>query len=423
MVPVTVLAIALLAFANYRIGGKAAFYPPVIFCFVWIAALMLCWISGDFFYPLSAETLAIYLCGCVAFSIGSWLVLLLPRRTAMQPDEISKTSNHILTVLVALVVIAAPFCYRWLMDFASGPGEGGYLRAVYTILSQDANQRDSRVSLVLNIVSFSNVVALCAFFERDRGKKRAVIAVVAAFVLNVMTGGRTGFTTLILALVCIDWLKTRRMRWKMIVAAFIVFLVASSAVAIYVQKGDARADASLVENAKPVAELFVYYGAGALVAFDQFVRDPNVVPVNWSIDRFFLQTLNKFGAHFDVPEVNAAFVTIGPTTPPQNIYTLYFAYWDLGKPGMIVLVVAIGFVITWFYQRAIAGEATASMLYSVLFAGVFLSTLFEPFFLNLNALSKLYVICWLLYVLPSRFQKFSQVMKHAVRANLAATKL
>src|SRR5258708_19677632 len=117
MLPVIILTIGLLAFANYRIGGKAAFYPPVAFCGVWCAALGLCWVAGDFFYPVSAETLAIFLCGCVAFSIGSWLAFLHPANPPAQPVGISQTSNRFFSVAVQFLVISAPLFYLWLVAF------------------------------------------------------------------------------------------------------------------------------------------------------------------------------------------------------------------------------------------------------------------------------------------------------------------
>src|SRR5258708_4771270 len=122
MLSVTILAVGLLAFANYRIGGKSAFYPPVVFCGVWGVVLALCWAAGDFFYPLSVESVSIFLCGCVAFSIGSWLAFLVPGQRPAQPAEISKTSNRIITVLVVVLIIAAPLCYRWLVGFTSDSG-------------------------------------------------------------------------------------------------------------------------------------------------------------------------------------------------------------------------------------------------------------------------------------------------------------
>src|SRR5258708_16438678 len=108
MLPVIILTIGLLAFANYRIGGKAAFYPPVAFCGVWCAALGLCWVAGDFFYPVSAETLAIFLCGCVAFSIGSWLAFLHPAKPPAPPGGVSQTANRIIHRLVVALRSAAP---------------------------------------------------------------------------------------------------------------------------------------------------------------------------------------------------------------------------------------------------------------------------------------------------------------------------
>src|SRR5713101_7235462 len=60
MLFLTISALSALALVNYRIGGKALFYPPVVLCSVWAADLVLVWIAGGFFYPLSPETLLIF---------------------------------------------------------------------------------------------------------------------------------------------------------------------------------------------------------------------------------------------------------------------------------------------------------------------------------------------------------------------------
>ena len=92
---------------------------------------------------------------------------------------------------------------------------------------------------------------------------------------------------------------------------FLSLVIIAGAMAIAIEKGEARADAPLAENLVPVFQGFVLYAAGGLVAFDRVVREPNVIPHNWQITTPLLLLANKLGAHFDIPVVHAEFVDVG----------------------------------------------------------------------------------------------------------------
>src|SRR5713101_8222167 len=300
MLFLTISALSALALVNYRIGGKALFYPPVVLCSVWAADLVLVWLAGDFFYPLSPETLVIFLCGCLVFSLGSWLVFLWPQGNPAKIHPLPKSSNWILNLLVLVIVVAVPFCYRWITGFSS-EYSSNLLLAARAALLDPASEVGTGPIVFSNLASLSMMVAMIVFYEYERGKKRSWIAIVSALTLNLLTGGRSGIVALVSALVCIDWTRTRRIRWKLLVAMFLIFVISFSVIAIYGLKGEARPDAPLSENIVPVVQGFVLYAAGGLIAFDQVMREPDIIPHNWNINRFFLQTMNKLGARFEVP--------------------------------------------------------------------------------------------------------------------------
>jgi len=422
MFSLTILILTLLAWVNYRAMGKTLFSPAVVFCVVWASALLLAKEVGDFFYPFSPQTLFLFMCGAVAFSLGSWAAACFPAQTRRADPPLSKTSSRVLTLLVLVIAAATPLCYLWLREFTSGEGPN-YLSAVYTVLSVESNQLDKRVSIFLNLSSFSNIVAMIAFYERKQNSKRSVIAIVFSLALNILGGGRTGFTSLILALIGIDAIQNRRLRWKPLLAAFLAFFILSGVFVIYVQKGEARADASLQQNAVPILQMFVAYASGGLVAFDRVVREPGIVKHNWHINRFFLLTLNRFGAHSEVPELKADFVAIGPHLLQINVYTFYFAYMDFGYFGMMLIVLVLGFIITLCYMKAISGSRIAVLMYGLFFGGVVLSIYFEPFFMPIISLLKPFVVFWLLFRFPAMWVKFSQLAKRSVDAQLVGVRM
>jgi oligosaccharide repeat unit polymerase len=414
MLVLAISILSVLAIVNYQIGNKGLFYPPLVFCLVWVADLVVFWIAGDFFYSLSAKTLSIFVCGCFAFSLGSWLTLFLPEGTPEKSEPLSASSRRILNLLVLLVVAALPLFYHWIRSITSGYGSN-LLMAARAATLDEAN--DNAVSsLFWNLATLSIIAAMIAFYER--GKKRLWIALGCTLILNLLTGGRSGVVTLILSLICIDWIKNRRLRWKPLAAMVLVFVISFGLIAIYVQKGSARADASLAENLMPVAQGFVQYAAGGLPAFSQVVEHPNLVVHNWQIYRPAQQMLNRLGARFDVPDLRADFLTVGPDGLQQNIYTLYFAYIDLGWPVTMFVMVGHGFLAALVYRRALLGGKVATLSYGYLFAELVLSPYNELLFMGMNFIVKLLLGSWVIYYLPDQWGQFRRFVRESVQADL-----
>src|ERR1700690_2685537 len=73
--PMTLAAgifLALLAAVNFRVR-RSWFYPPALFSVWWAVLLIVLWLSGDVFYPLSLNSLAIYTPVAMAFTVGGLL--------------------------------------------------------------------------------------------------------------------------------------------------------------------------------------------------------------------------------------------------------------------------------------------------------------------------------------------------------------
>jgi hypothetical protein len=105
----------------------------------------------------------------------------------------------------------------------------------------------------------------------------------------------------------------------------------------------------------------------------------------------------------------------------QNVYTLYFAYLDLGYPAMMMIILIVGFIVTLVYRRAIAGGPIATLFYACLFSGLMLSIYFEPFFFPWNFLIKLWTFMWLMYGLPVAWAKLKQNVGGTIAREIART--
>ncbi len=292
--------------------------------------------------------------------------------------------------------------YVWVLGLTADLHVATLLMAArMAIVEADEAGRGS--SFFENIVTLSIIVALLAFLEREKGPKRSTFAIVIAFILNTLTGAKNGVIIMALALICIDGLKHDGIRWKRTSVGLLIILVFFCTMAILLQHGEARAGASLLENVGPVTEDLLSYTAGGIVAYDRIVRNPSIIVHSWQVNRFFLDTLNKLGWHFDLRSDHADFVNIGPNLT-QNVYTMYFAYLDQGYMRTAIIMVGLGLITTLFYLRAIAGNRLYIVAYSCLFVGLLLSPFAEELILNLNFLVKMFALTWLMYAWSKRCQ-------------------
>jgi oligosaccharide repeat unit polymerase len=420
MLLLTIITLGLLAYINYRVGGKAILYPPVVFCGVWAIILLLIWIVGDFFYPILPQTLMIFLGGALSFSLASVVTLacLSFRSKSGNLRAEQGLPKWILNTLLCVVLCGAPLGYRWISSVVA-QSSANFLAAAYLAMNDETRQADLDQSLFGNIVTLSVIVAMIAFRETWRGKMRASMAIMLALGMCLLTGGRSGIAGLVLAVIALSWLKGRRIHWKLMISLAMVALILFGAVAIALGKANSRPDATLADNAVPVVQGLVLYACGGVVAFDRVIREPNVVPYNWKINRFFLQTMNKFGAKFDVPSLHAGFVNVGPNGREQNVYTIYFAFLEWGISGMMVLIGFIGMVTTIAYKKAMEGSDVASVMYGALFGGLVLSPYNEGFFFALNILIKIYAVSWLVYRFPVWWIRLREVARKSVVASIA----
>jgi len=409
MLPIAILTLLTMAALNYCLARRL-FYPPVIFCLVWAFDLTLILLTGDFFYPLSDKTLAIITFGSAAFSFGSAIAFFMPTRQTQIP-YVPTASNKVLNWLLAAAVLGLPVFYHWIADITAGSGATNVL-AIRTAIVALGNGGDIESSFYENVSTFAMAVVTIACLES--GRMRKILAVLVGILMTLLSGGRYAIAMLMLSAFFLDWLRSGKVRWRLIVPAVFFFTIIFGVMAVYLGHGDTSQESSLAENAGSALKLVALYASGPLVAFDRVVRDPGIIPHSWQIDRAVLLVLNKFGFHFNVPTIFAEYVAVGQGGNLQNAYTLYFAYYDWGLSGMMLLAAIVGFCTTWLFRRALAGHRIAAVLCAYFIAECVLGIFNENFFLGLNYIVKLAALSWVVYSLPVYWKKFRRFCSEVV---------
>ncbi len=412
MLLLTILTLFLLAFVNYKLGGRALLYPPVVFCAMWAFDLFLVWAAKDFFYPMLPETLFIFLSGAFVFSVGCWVVILLPELKFPAKPALRESSNQIITLLVLIVAAGTPFFYRWLSGLvAASGGTGAFLLLARMSVVEEMGKS---VAFIIfgTLIDLSFIIALVAFYEREGHPKRALLAITLSLGMGILLGQKVGPLSLVVGLICIDWIKTRRINWKFVTVMLVIFVAATVTIEFYVHLGGD----SLQDKMVPIFQNFVLYASGGIVGFDRVVREPNIVPGINPIYVTYLRILRRLGGHVEIPEV-ADFISIGPHSLTNNVYTMYWEYLFLGYFGAILFTGLIGLLLTLIYKRALQGGRFCILLYAVLFRGVVFSP-FTDYFLMAYFFLKVLVVSWLIYALPERWGEFKRLMGIAVKAEL-----
>ena len=172
-------------------------------------------------------------------------------------------------------------------------------------------------------------------------------------------------------------------------------------------------DYSVGENILGVLDMARDYALVGPVAFDAIMADPTAIPSVWRIDRFFLLTANRLGAHFDVRSIHAEFTSAGDGVY-QNVYTFYFAYYpDFGWPGVIVISCALGALSAWLYRRLPSGNRLVRLMFAYIIFGILISGFIDGFFLQLSTILKALALGYCLYCLPEAFYKVEPASRTA----------
>lgn len=412
MLIIVFTALFLLAALNYYLG-RSFFYPAFAYCAAWTIAVLCLLFSGDMFFPLSPETLSIFMWGAAAFSFGSAVGKAIP--LSVRPSQ-SFPPQKALNIAVTVFVLAFPFYLLWLVGLAADHPRELFLQSTrqsfIELIEMGPEKFTLKYVFFINLLTTTTMIAMIAWAEKKGHMKRAPIAVIVSVLYYLLTGGRSSIIQLLLALICIEWMTTKALRWKpMLISAACALLVFGIVASIVHPSGE---DLSVSEKASAASTEFIGYIGGPLVAFDRVVRQPNAIKHTPNAAAFFVETAAKIFPSIEVPSRLSQFVQTGPDRQ-DNVFTIYFAYLDAGMPLACLLIAVQAFFLTLIYSFALAGNKTAIVMYAALLSCIAFSTFSDFLTGSINVMLKTYFCCWLFYSFPSAKARFGRMMAESSR--------
>ena len=412
MFALTVASISLLAILSYKFT-KSPFHPAVLFCSFWATDLLFLWLAGDFFYRVHAQSLLIEVFGAFAFCAGSFLA----SWHKPKPDKPSDSSNKLITLGAWIVAFSIPVYVKWLINLVADRGMAQtFLMAVRqsTIEIQGTGLAANLFGL---LVSFSMVLAMIAFRQKEGHRFRCYVAVVSAFLICFLTATKGGPIFLLAGLMYIHWRNTGKLSIKALTVTALVMLSVVAAIEFYVHvNGDSFSDSVM-----PVARSAALYVSGPIVAFDEITENPNIVPDFNAPYDVSKRIVNKFfGTHLQVSGKIPTFLTIGPFGLESNTYGFYAWWFTFGAVEAVAAAALFGFLLTLVFIRAQHCGAVSVILYASLVPGICLM----PY---MDYISSIWVNCftagmaWAVYYLPRKLSAWRDLVRWSVARDITAS--
>jgi oligosaccharide repeat unit polymerase len=421
MLIVTSLTFLALTLLNYWIG-KSAIYPGVAFCASWSVAIGVVGLTGDLFYPVSPETLFFFIVGggvlTVACWVGNWIPTGKPQ--AARPNA---SVNRILTIAVWAVVIATPVFFYWIIQAVSAESNSLPFLMIARVLQQKAVEAggDGAFRAAGLLIEVAQIIAVLCLWERKDHGRRASIAIVFAFLISIPFGQKASPFILAMALICVDTIQNRKMRWKLIAPMFFMMVAITAVFEFYVHLGGGSfqlGGGSFTDNTANVGRMFGLYASGGIAGFDRVIRSPNTIPQINPVHIMGLRIVRRFGANVTFPET-AEFATIGPNQLDGNVYTIFWSYLNWGWVGDMLAVAFIAFISTRVYKRALQDGMPWVPIYAKMFFGLVFSSFTEYFVSSIYIYGIIVAVCWMIYRLPVHIAQFIGFNRSVVSEDLA----
>jgi len=203
---------------------RTILFPATLFSAVWAVSLFGLLISGRDFYPISLETLTVFLIGAIALSIGGIFGLMVAEAFRWKHEAATdygrqRSVNRILNISFAAVLIGFPFYVQEMMNLAKSTELEIF---VYQVRGEIVEAGRKGFSVINNLPVLANLVAIAAWYERDDGawnRWRAYLCVIVTLAYGFLSGSKGVGVVLLLALFFVSSIQAQRVSFKAVLTA------------------------------------------------------------------------------------------------------------------------------------------------------------------------------------------------------------
>lgn len=350
---------------NYRVMGKKAFQPAVLFSSLWLGIITLHFIFTltilSKVAPLSISTYWIFFIGVLCFSLGSFLVQASQQK---QPAIISVASGHppqnefqisrlLRIIVVGIVLIGLPFYIQATYRIFIASQIEGFFEGVRTAITYyDEDIGPTKYFLSFSLVAFA--INLYAFLQKRDWLNRTLllICLFASLTYAVLSSGRSFFLTILVVYVGVSYFFNKKISVKKYLLIAVSFLLFFMLIGVFWGKGGNK-ESSLEDNIQASTEITATYMVLSLNALDY--ENTHYLEINYQGDntlRFFVKVGQQVHLLSDrkVSRLVKEFLWLPYGT---NVYTFYSDYIrDFGKLFAWFMIGLFGALHTWVHNKA-----------------------------------------------------------------------
>lgn len=355
---ISALLLSIILFLINFYISRDIFYPPSLFCLIWIAVLFsyVAFLSNHAgeSYLLTLETLIYFLLGQIIFSAGSFFAID-TKNTIKDKFVLEYFLGNFDRWIILFLVLMLPTYINTLNSIVNNSKLDKF--NFYIVLRYEFITNGINVGLLdylnpLSVFAFS--LALYRFNFLEGFKKRTfkdnlykILVYLVTFVYAFLTTGRTYFVMLFS--VYIGYKVVAKSFKKIhLVGATLIFLIVFVGNAFILGKG-ADADASVSENATSIFDNITIYFLGGAYGFNNLIKNGFTYEYGENIFRFFVSVGNALKIiDFAPKDLVMPYVTRPIVT---NVYTIYYNYVkDFGFIG-IIFIGLWGYIHSFIYYK------------------------------------------------------------------------
>ena len=393
---------------NYYAGRRNILYPAFLFSLIWLVVFCIYMLPLVEVDKLGTYTLFVVVSGVISFSAGAAIV---GWWTFSRPLAVASRSNSIFKKILFFCCLALlpGFVLEILRLSASGGLESFMISARAAIADAVTSGEKPYSSPIYTIAPMLAIFnAFIFLIEAREGRRERVwvwASVLMALSFSVLSTGRTWFLELVVGLVGIHLLRSRRFSakdaWKFVRWPLVATLVLFSLL-VLLNKDTSGENGGTTDA---LGHYVLGYTVIPLAGFDYVLHHPS--EYKYDSNHTFKQALPTlariFGFRYTPPPTLDDFVWV---PLPTNVYTVFkYYYVDFGLSGMLVTMFSIGAGQTWLFQKALTGAHFYIFLFAISLYPLAMVAFDDSYSLILNNLVAVaFAALYFRFLRPSPFQ-------------------
>lgn len=375
---------------NLKLHGRNIFHPATLFSLVWLGVQGLHLLFGisilNKLYPMSIESLVLFLGGSILFSLGGFLINP-PEKKAQGVFEQFKNeftySGQPLPRLLftGIVFFGLPF-YIWAtyQIFLSSQ-----LDSFFVALRTEISYNEQDIGPVKYLSSISSVCVAFNYYvsQKEKNKINRILLFISIFSnigYSIFSTARTSILILLTLILGVNIILRKKIKKKFLAIGFSLFFLVFMSIGLLYGKGGS-VDESISENLNSSAEYTGVYVVGGLNALDNQLKN-NINPnYTGELTLQFFSKIKKLMGIESGEKIKGLIQEFTFIPYATNVYTLYFPYLkDFGFFVTAFIIIFLGALHTLVYEKGVLyGSFRYGMYFSFSLYPLFMSVFNEQY--------------------------------------------